>query len=88
MADGSGRGGDARTHRGGAVIAAFESTDGRLLARMIHLAHRFGCTYAKVEAEAHDGMYSVRFHFTGPDDALGRLSKQIDKLNHEDRENS
>lgn len=68
------------------MIAAFEAIDSRLLARVIHLAHRFGCTYTRAEAQQRDGAYRVQLHFTGPGDALARLSKQIDKLITEDKE--
>ncbi|MGZ3497210.1 MAG: hypothetical protein ACXWNK_14890 [Vulcanimicrobiaceae bacterium] len=68
------------------MIAAFDSTDSRLLARVIHLAHRFGCTYTRAEAQQDGGSYRVQLHFTGPGDALVRLSKQIDKLTTQDKE--
>lgn len=68
------------------MIAAFDANDGRLLARVIHLAHRFGCSYTRAEAQQHGDSYRVQMHFTGPGDALARLSKQIDKLTTEDKE--
>jgi hypothetical protein len=68
------------------VIAAFDASDSRMLARVIHLAHRFGCTYTRVEAEQQGDSYRVQLHFAGPGNALARLSKQIDKLTNEDKE--
>ena len=66
--------------------AVFDSTDSRLLARVIHLAHRFGCAYTRIEAQQQGDSYHVQLQFTGPGDALARLSKQIDKLTSEDKE--
>ena len=68
------------------MIARLFSSDGRLLARVIYLAHRFGCAYTSVAGHELDGTYSGLLHFSGPSDALARLSKQIDKLNHAEKE--
>jgi len=62
------------------------ASDGRLLARIIHLAHRFGCTYTRVAAEAHGATYRMEFAFAGPGDALRRLDAHITKLLDDDRE--
>lgn len=62
------------------------ANDGRLLARIIHLAHRFGCTYSRVSAERSGDAYRMEFAFAGPGDALRRLDAQITKLVEDDRE--
>lgn len=62
------------------------ANDGRLLARIIHLAHRFGCTYTKAASVRRDGGYAMEFAFTGDVDALRRLDAQITKLLDDDRE--
>ncbi len=62
------------------------ANDGRILARIIHLAHRFGCTYTSVAAENVGTEYRMQFAFAGPGDALRRLDSQITKLLNDDRE--
>ncbi|MHB1550547.1 MAG: hypothetical protein ACYDG0_02850 [Vulcanimicrobiaceae bacterium] len=70
------------------MIAALDVRDGRILARLIHLAHRFGCVYTRAEALQRDGSFRVRIHIDGPSEALARLRMQIDKLAREDKENN
>ncbi|HTX56869.1 MAG TPA: hypothetical protein VMD47_07175 [Candidatus Acidoferrales bacterium] len=60
--------------------------DGRLLARIIHLAHRFGCTYTRAASERTGVAYRMEFAFAGPSDALRRLDAQITKLLDDDKE--
>jgi hypothetical protein len=62
------------------------ANDGRILARIIHLAHRFGCTYTSVASEQLGAAYRMEFAFAGPGDALRRLDAQITKLLDDDRE--
>lgn len=60
--------------------------DGRLLARIINLAHRFGCSYSTLAAH-HDGThYAATIELTGPADALRRLALQVNKLITDDKE--
>jgi hypothetical protein len=66
------------------VVAA---RDGRLLARIINLAHRFGCTYTRVASERSGNAYRLELAFAGPGEALRRLDNQITKLLDDDREN-
>ena len=60
--------------------------DGRLLARVIQLAHRFGCTYTTVQATQHGTAYRANLAFDGPEEALRRLEAQITKLLNDDME--
>ncbi len=62
------------------------ANDGRILARIIHLAHRFGCSYTSVASEHTGAQYRMEFAFAGPGDALRRLDAQITKLLDDDRE--
>jgi len=62
------------------------ANDGRLLARIIHLAHRFGCTYTKIAAEHTGAVYRLEFAFAGPGESLRRLDAYITKLLDDDRE--
>jgi hypothetical protein len=67
-------------------VRTVTANDGRILARIIHLAHRFGCTYTSVAAENIGAEYRMAFAFAGPGDALRRLDAQITKLLDDDRE--
>jgi hypothetical protein len=67
-------------------VRAVTANDGRILARIIHLAHRYGCTYTSVAAENVGAGYRMAFAFAGPSDALRRLDAQITKLLDDDRE--
>jgi hypothetical protein len=67
-------------------VRTVTANDGRLLARIIHLAHRFGCTYTRVAARHTGAAYQLEFAFAGPSDALRRLDAQITKLLDDDRE--
>jgi hypothetical protein len=65
-------------------VRNFTANDGRMLARIIHLAHRFGCTYTKVAAERSGAAYRMELALAGPPDALRRLDAQITKLLDDD----
>ncbi len=54
--------------------------DGRLLARIINLAHRFGCGYTHVRAQADGQSYALTIELNGPEDSLRRLWLQLDKI--------
>jgi hypothetical protein len=60
--------------------------DSRLLARILNLAHRFGCGYTKLEAEYDGSRYVATLNLTGDADALRRLDAQIAKLLDDDKE--
>ena len=60
--------------------------DARLLARIVHLAHRFGCTYDYAASEKMGAAYRLQFAFAGEKDALRRLDVQITKLLDEEKE--
>jgi hypothetical protein len=64
----------------------FLMNDGRLLARIINLAHRFGCSYSSVRARASDGRFRAAIELHGPEDALRRLQRQVNKLINDDKE--
>jgi hypothetical protein len=65
-------------------LRTITANDGRMLARIIHLAHRFGCTYTKVAAEQNGAVYRMELAFAGPGEALRRLDAQITKLLDDD----
>ena len=69
---------------------AIQMSDGRLLARIINLAHRFGCGYTHVQAQADGDKYAVTIDLDGPADSLRRLKLQLDKIvaddNHQYKE--
>jgi NAD(P)H-dependent FMN reductase len=62
------------------VNVRFESADSRLLARVIHLAHRFGCTYTHLSTLRHDGIYVSVLELEGQTPSVTRLARQIEKL--------
>ena len=62
------------------------ANDGRILARIIHLVHRFGCTYTRIAAQQTGKVYEIQYAFAGPSDALRRLDAQITKLLNDDKE--
>lgn len=67
---------------------ALKTRDERLVARIINLAHRFGCSYDDLLARRHDDTYVAAIELTGPTDALRRLGAQINKLIDDDKEYS
>lgn len=61
--------------------------DSRLVARLLNLAHRFGCSYRECATSLKDDEAFTGFiDFTGPPDALRRLRGQINKLIATDKE--
>jgi len=68
------------------VKTAFTMRDGRVLARIIHLAHRFGCSYTRLDAQRNgaDSGYEATIELHGPEDALRRLKVQVNKLINDD----
>ena len=62
------------------------TSDGRLLARIINLAHRFGCTYTRVASERQGVAFHMEMAFAGPSDAVRRLDAQITKLLDDNKE--
>lgn len=67
---------------------ALKTRDERLVARIINLAHRFGCSYDDLLARRRDDAYVAAIQLTGPADALRRLGPQINKLIDDDKEYS
>jgi len=62
------------------VTHTIDTFDGRLLARIINLAHRFGCSYTEVTARRDGDRYAATIELCGPADALRRLDLQVRKL--------
>jgi len=62
------------------VNVRFESPDARMLARVIHLTHRFGCSYTWLETGRRDGVYVSVVELEGQKPAVTRLARQIEKL--------
>ena len=60
--------------------------DSRLVARLLNLAHRFGCSYSECSTSRNDVAYTAAIEFTGPPDALRRLRGQVTKLITDDKE--
>ncbi len=58
----------------------FQTRDGRLVARLILLAHRFGCDYTELAVTRNAAVFSVSIDFVGNAEALRRLDAQISKL--------
>jgi len=63
-----------------------EMRDPRLLARIINVAHRYGCGYERLESTYTGGTWTARLDLSGPADALRRLDLHIAKLLHDDKE--
>lgn len=68
------------------MTIAVEVREGRLVARIINLAHRFGCSYENLNADRRDGVFVATIALTGPADALRRLQPQITKLLEDEKE--
>jgi glycine cleavage system regulatory protein len=66
----------------------FVMHDPRLLARIINLVHRFGCSYSSVRARAGERAFTASIDLHGPADALRRLRAQVHKLLDDDKEHS
>lgn len=54
--------------------------DQRLLARIINLAPRFGCSLSRIDARTSDELTLATFKLEGEDDALRRLDAKITQL--------
>lgn len=58
----------------------FQTCDGRLVARLIMLAHRFGCDYNELTVTRNDAEFLVTLELVGGAKSLRRLDAQIAKL--------
>jgi hypothetical protein len=58
----------------------FQTRDGRLVARVILLAHRFGCDYTDLAVSREREVFTATIGLIGPELALRRLDAQIGKL--------
>jgi glycine cleavage system regulatory protein len=67
-------------------MQSFETTDARLLARIINLAHRFGCSYTRLVAQRTGERYAATIELSGPADALRRLNLLVGKLTNDPEE--
>ncbi len=65
---------------------SIDTVDGRLLARIINLTHRFGCSYTNLSARREGERYAATIELCGPADALRRLTLQLHKLNSDHEE--
>jgi len=68
------------------VTSTFAFHDERNIARIINLGLRLGCSCTRFFAQRNDSRYEVQVDFDGPGDALRRLSAQLKKLTHDDKE--
>jgi len=66
--------------------AEFVMRDGRVLARIINLAHRFNCGYSAIDVRPSNGAFAARIDFTGAADALRRFEAQLNKLLETEKE--
>jgi len=62
------------------MTRSLRTHDGRLVARLIMLAHRFGCDYRELSVTRDENGFAVSITFDGNPEPLRRLSAQIDKL--------
>jgi hypothetical protein len=68
------------------VSSTFILHDWRLLERIVGLTNRLGCAYTRVDVKASGEHYTANIDFTGPPDALRRLSAQLNRLLNDDKE--
>jgi hypothetical protein len=68
------------------MTSSFTMQDGRLIARIISLMHRFGCGYSRIDVRAGPDGYDTTIDFTGSPETLGKLDAQIHKLLSDDKE--
>lgn len=68
------------------MSSTFVLYDWRLLERIVGLTHRLGCAYTRVDVKADGEVYTANIDFTGPPDALRRLSSQLNRLLNDDKE--
>ena len=62
------------------MTTTFMTVDGRLVARLIMLAHRFGCNYTELSVTHNDAVFSVKITLIGGTESLRRLDAQLSKL--------
>jgi hypothetical protein len=62
------------------MTRSFRTSDGRLVARLIMLAHRFGCDYRELTVTRDALGFAVTVTFDGNPEPLRRLGAQIEKL--------
>ncbi len=62
--------------------------DWRLLERVVGLVSRLGCSYTRVDVQAHDDRYQATLDLVGAPDALRRLDAQLTRLCNDDKEMS
>ena len=56
---------------------SFSVSDGRMIARIINLAHQFNCSYHEVTARRENGGFTATIDLIGADDALRRLKMKL-----------
>jgi hypothetical protein len=62
------------------MTSTFQTRDGRLVARLIMLAHRFGCDYTELSVTRNADVFDATITFVGASTQLRRLDAQIGKL--------
>jgi glycine cleavage system regulatory protein len=72
------------THTDERVRATMTLGDPRLVAKIIHLGLRHGCTYTKLHVHRSGDSYETEIEFEGPEDGLRRLRTQLEKITHEE----
>ena len=68
------------------MTQTFTMRDGRVLARIINLAHRFNCGYSAIDVQPAGDAFATRIDFTGASDALRRFELQLTKLLETEKE--
>jgi len=72
------------THVDERVHATMTLSDPRLVAKIIHISLRHGCTYTKLNVHRSGDSYETQIEFEGPEDGLRRLRTQLEKMTHEE----
>jgi len=67
------------------VKVEIEAPDGRILARVINLAARLGCTVVRCELEQGESAARITAAFGGDDAQLRRLGGQLSRLISDER---
>jgi glycine cleavage system regulatory protein len=75
---------NSATHANERVQATMTLSDPRLVAKIIHLSLRHGCTYTKLRVHRSGDSYETHIEFEGPEDGLRRLRTQLEKITHEE----
>ena len=68
------------------MTRTFDFHDWREVARILNLAHRFGCALESLEVRRRDGLFGTTVAFTGDENALRRLDAQFSKITEDDKE--